>query len=78
VVLYMKLGMSVDEAVREAVNDMRALQGSVLSQITVHAIDIKGHHKVIAINGDANSTYWLWTPEHEASTSLLAECITIR
>jgi L-asparaginase / beta-aspartyl-peptidase len=77
VVLYMKLGMSVDEAVREAVDDMRALQGGLLGQITVHAIDIKGHHKVVSVNGDASSTYWLWTPEHQGSTSLLADSIII-
>jgi L-asparaginase len=60
VVLYMKLGMSVDEAVSEATNDMRALKGGLLSRITIHAIDAKGNHKVVAVNGDGQQTYWLW------------------
>jgi L-asparaginase len=77
VVLYLKVGMSVDESVVEALNDMRALKGGLISQITVHAIDVKGHHKVVAVNGDRSNSYSLWTPEHEMPISLLAETITL-
>jgi L-asparaginase / beta-aspartyl-peptidase len=75
VVLYMKLGMSVDEAVREASNDLRALKGGLLSQITLHAIDVEGRHKALCVNGDPS--YWLWTPDHERPMSLPAESLTI-
>jgi L-asparaginase / beta-aspartyl-peptidase len=60
VVLYMKMGMTVEEAVHEAASDMEALKGGLISRITIHAIDTKGNHKVVAVNGIENS-YWLWT-----------------
>lgn len=60
VVLYMKLGRSVEEAVMETAEDMRALKGGLISRVTIHAIDCKGNHKVLAVNGDGSQTYWLW------------------
>jgi L-asparaginase len=77
VVLYMKLGMSVDEAVAEAANDMRALKGGLISRITVHAIDTRGNHKVVAVNGDGSQRYWLWQPGFEAPVLMPAEPIVI-
>ena len=60
IVLYMKRGASVADAVLEAVDDMRALKGGLLSRVTVHAIDTRGNHKVVAVNGSGDNTYWLW------------------
>ena len=51
IVLYMKKGASVADAVSEAVEDMRALKGGLISRVTIHAIDAKGNHKVVAVNG---------------------------
>jgi beta-aspartyl-peptidase (threonine type) len=64
-VLYMKTGASVADAVGEAVEDMRALQGGLLSRVTIHAIDTKGNHKVVAVNGAGDNKYWLWEGEGE-------------
>lgn len=77
VVLYMKLGMSVDEAVLEATNDMRALKGGLLSRITIHAIDRKGRHKVMAVNGDGSQNYWLWHDGMETPAMMSAVPIVI-
>ena len=60
VVLYMKMGMSVDAAVREAAKDMGHLKGGLIDRVTIHAIDAKGNHKVVAVNGNPQNTYWLW------------------
>src|SRR5260370_38069921 len=60
VVLYMKMGMSVEAAVREAAEDMRQLKGGLIDRVTIHAIDAKGNHKVVAVNGNPKNTYWLW------------------
>jgi L-asparaginase / beta-aspartyl-peptidase len=60
IVLYMKQGASVADAVREAVDDMRALKGGLISRVTIHAIDSNGNHKVIAVNGAGGNKYWLW------------------
>ncbi len=77
VVLYMKLGMSVDEAVLEATNDMRALKGGLISRITIHAIDRKGNHKVVAVNGDGQQNYWLWQDGLETPVMMPAAPILI-
>jgi len=76
VVLYMKMGMSVDAAVGEAVEDLRRLRGGLINRVTIHAIDTKGGHRVVAVNGNAN-TYWLWREGDEKPRSLPAEIITI-
>jgi L-asparaginase / beta-aspartyl-peptidase len=77
VVLYMKLGKSVNEAVMEAANDMRALKDGLINRVTIHAIDAAGGHKVVAVNGDGSNFYWLWTPDMDAPAARPAETIVI-
>jgi beta-aspartyl-peptidase (threonine type) len=60
IVLYMKKGASVADAVLEAVTDMRALKTGLINRVTVHAIDARGNHKVVAVNGTGGNFYWLW------------------
>lgn len=60
VVLYMKKGASVHDAVGEAVEDMRAMKGGLIGRITIHAIDARDNHRVVAVNGDGSNVYWLW------------------
>ena len=60
IVLYMKAGASVADAVGEAVEDMRVLRGGLISRVTIHAIDTRGNHKVLAVNGAGDNIYWLW------------------
>lgn len=68
-VLYMKMGMSVERAVREAMDDVRTLPNWTTSGVTLYAIDTAGGHYVlsaskphheahyhIATNGDAAPT----------------------
>jgi L-asparaginase / beta-aspartyl-peptidase len=77
VVLYMKAGASVRDAVMEAVDDMRRLKGGLISRITIHAIDTRGRHKVVAVNGAGDNRYWLWEQGDAAPRSLLAEPLVI-
>src|SRR5208337_4191372 len=74
--LYMKRGASVADAVLEAAEDMRALQGGLLSRVTIHAIDTRGNHKVAAVNGSGDNTYWLWVGQG-APQSLRAEPVAV-
>lgn len=60
IVLYMKKGASVHDAVAEAVEDMRAMRGGLIGRITIHAIDARDNHRVVAVNGDGRNEYWLW------------------
>jgi L-asparaginase len=60
IVLAMRHGASVADAVYEAAEDMRALRGGLISRVTIHAIDTRGNHKVVAVNGSSDNWYWLW------------------
>ena len=77
VVQYMKAGMRVEQAVVEAVNDMRALKGGLIGRVTIHAIDVRGNHKVVAVNGDGTQHYWLCRVEGDEPVALPAEPIVI-
>ncbi len=77
IVLYMKAGASVADAVYEATADMRALQGGLISRVTIHAIDAKGNHKVVAVNGAGDNVYWLWREGDATPQSLRAETVVI-
>lgn len=76
IVLYMKRGASVADAVMEAVDDMRALRGGLVSRVTIHAIDARGNHKVVAVNGTGDNSYWLWDGQGEPR-SVRAEPVSI-
>ena len=77
IVLYMKTGASVADAVLEAVDDMRALKGGLISRVTVHAIDTTGNHKVVAVNGSGDNTYCFWQQGDAAPVLLQAEPVVI-
>jgi L-asparaginase / beta-aspartyl-peptidase len=77
VVLYMKKGASVEDAVYEAVDDLRSLQGGVLGCVIVHAIDAKGGSKVVSVNGAPEHRYWKWSDGDECPALHPAEVIPI-
>ncbi|MCP5151209.1 MAG: N(4)-(beta-N-acetylglucosaminyl)-L-asparaginase [Ectothiorhodospiraceae bacterium] len=70
VVLYMKTGMTVEEAVMEAVDDLRRLRGGLLFGVQIHAIDPHGGHKVVyayqpkmeesLARRAASARHWFW------------------
>ncbi|EOB1205025.1 N(4)-(beta-N-acetylglucosaminyl)-L-asparaginase [Photobacterium damselae] len=60
VVLYMKMGMSLDDAVYEAINDLKYLKDGYTEGVTIHAIDNKGNHKVVSLNCPGPIPYWFW------------------
>ena len=63
VVLYLKLGYSLEDAVAAAVADLVELKDGQLGTVVVHAIDNKGHHKVVCHQPIEPIFYWLWTPD---------------
>ena len=60
IVLCMKMGMDVEEAVNEAARDLASLEGGLVSRVTVHAIDAAGNCSVVAVNSTEPLHYWLW------------------
>ena len=60
VVLFMRMGMSVEEAVNEAARDLASLEGGLVSRVTLHAIDAAGGYSVAAVNAEAPLHHWVW------------------
>jgi L-asparaginase len=60
VVLYLKAGMSLSQAVHEAAADMARLRGGLISGVAMHAIDAQGNWTVVSANGRPSYRYWLW------------------
>lgn len=77
VVLYLKFGLGVREAVYEAVDDMRALKGGLIGRVTIHAIDAAGDHCVVAVNGEPGNHYWFWREGDVAPSRRAAEIVTL-
>lgn len=75
VVLYMKMGMSLDDAVYEAIADLDYLKDGYTEGVTIHAIDIHNNHKVVSLNCPGNITYWYWAPGMDKPEQRQAEVI---
>lgn len=60
VVLYMKRGATVKEAVHEAVADLRDLKGGYLGPVIIHAMDRNGEPYVVTTGGDEGDSYCVW------------------
>lgn len=69
IVLAMRLGHSLEDAVALAVEELRELKQGFLAGVVIHALDAKGNHKVVSLNCEEQIRYWYWDeslpePEH--------------
>ena len=77
VVLYLKMGLSVEDAVYEAARDLADLTTGYLDEVTIHAIDKNGDYKVIGLNSSEEIRYVVWTPEMPVPEIKNAEIIRL-
>jgi L-asparaginase len=75
VVLYLKLGYSLDDAVAAAVADLAELASGQLGTVVIHAIDNEGQHRVVGYKPTEPIFYWLWelgmpAPERRSAESV--------
>jgi L-asparaginase len=63
VVLYLKLGYSLADAVGAAIDDLKELTEGQLGTVTIHAIDNQAGHKAVSLRPTEPIFYWLWTPD---------------
>lgn len=62
VVLYMKMGMTVEEACREGIADLRHAERHFKGGVTIHAIDATGRPCVASIGRATDTVRWyFWT-----------------
>jgi L-asparaginase len=60
---YLKAGLSVDDACREAVSDLRALDRDFGGSMTVHVMDMSGRSSVRSIGLGRPTTFWIWAAD---------------
>ena len=77
IVLYMKMGLSLEKAVDEAIDDLRQLRGGLIQRVTIHAIDKTGAHRVVAVNATEQLTYWLWREGDDAPHAEPVELVAL-
>lgn len=60
VVLAMKLGRSLVDAVNLAVEELAELKEGFLGGVVIHAVDAKDKHEVVNFRCPGEIRYWLW------------------
>jgi L-asparaginase len=60
IVLAMKLGYSLTDAVKLAVDELDELTGGFLGGVVIHAVDAKGNHQVTNFRCQGPIRYWFW------------------
>jgi L-asparaginase len=73
IVLHLKAGFPLDDAVAAAAEDLAQLRGGPLGTVVIHAVDRQGRHRVVAYKPTEPIFYWLWTPEMAAPERRSAE-----
>jgi N4-(beta-N-acetylglucosaminyl)-L-asparaginase len=60
VVLALKFGYSLSDAVKMAVEELSELSTGFLAGVVIHAVDAKGNHEVVNFRCEGEISYWLW------------------
>ncbi len=73
IVLALRLGHTLAQAVQLAVDELAELTTGFLAGVVIHAIDAKGNHQVVSFRCEEAIKYWYWdetmtAPELRAAT----------
>lgn len=60
VVLALKFGYSLSDAIKLAVEELKELSSGFLAGVVIHAVDAKGNHEVVNFRCEGEIRYWLW------------------
>ena len=60
IVLALKLGYSLSDAIKLAVEELKELDSGFLAGVVIHAVDAKGNHEVVNFRCEGDIRYWLW------------------
>jgi L-asparaginase len=69
----MKLGRSLDDAIKLAVEELAELTTGFLAGVVIHAIDAAGNHRVVNFRCQDDIFYWHWEPKMAAPERRTAE-----
>jgi len=73
IVLAMKLGYSLSDAIKLAVEELAELTTGFLAGVVIHAMDAAGRHEVVSFRCQDDIFYWVWdetmaAPERRTAT----------
>jgi N4-(beta-N-acetylglucosaminyl)-L-asparaginase len=75
IVLAMKLGRSLSDAIKLAVEELAELTEGFLAGVVIHAIDAKGNHEVVNFRCPGEIAYWHWEESMSAPERRAAKII---
>lgn len=75
IVLALRLGQSLEDAVKLAVQELSELKSGFLAGVVIHALDAVGNHLVVNFRCDEEIKYWYWdermaAPELRVATNV--------
>jgi len=73
IVLAMKLGRSLSDAVKLAVEELAELTEGFLGGVVIHAMDAAGNHEVVNFRCQGEIAYWLWEESMSAPEKRIAK-----
>jgi hypothetical protein len=77
VVLYLKMGYALKDAVFEAAKDLADLKTGHLGEVTIHAIDPRGGFFVLGLNSSEPIRYLVWNEAMQSPEVRDAEIVRI-
>lgn len=76
IVLALRLGHTLEEAVRLAVEELAELKSGFLAGVVIHALDAHGNHQVVNFRCDEEIRYWYWDERMAAAELRVATKVT--
>ena len=73
IVLALRLGHSLEDAVKLAVEELAELKTGFLAGVVLHAMDAKGNHKVVSFRCEEEIRYWYWDERMAAPELRIAD-----
>ena len=76
IVLALRLGYALEDAVKLAVEELSELKSGFLAGVVIHAMDARGNHQVVNFRCDEEIRYWYWdermaAPELRVATAVM-------
>ena len=73
IVLALRLGHSLEDAVKLAVEELGELTTGFLAGVVIHAMDAKGNHRVLSFRCEEEIRYWYWDERMAAPELRIAD-----
>jgi L-asparaginase len=77
IVLAMRLGLSLVDAIRLAVEELSELKSGFLAGVVIHAMDARGNHQVFNYRCEEEIRYWYWDERMDAPELRVAAAIRL-